>query len=82
VPGSATPVDVNETARPPARVAQGHHHVVCRSCGSVADIACVAGAIPRLESADTAGFVIDQADVTFWGLCRDCQPRRPENAAP
>ena len=56
-----------------SRVADNHHHVVCRSCGAVADIDCVTGSAPCLEAADTAGFAVDEADVTFWGLCPACQ---------
>jgi Fe2+ or Zn2+ uptake regulation protein len=60
------------------RVADNHHHVVCRSCGAVADIACVTGEAPCLDAADTAGFVVDEAEVTFWGLCPTCQTSQPE----
>jgi Fur family ferric uptake transcriptional regulator len=60
------------------RVADNHHHIVCRSCGSVADIECVTGSAPCLDASDTAGFVVDEAEVTFWGLCPTCQQRQPE----
>jgi Fur family ferric uptake transcriptional regulator len=50
-----------------------HHHLVCRSCGAVADVDCAVGAAPCLEPSDAAGFVVDEAEVVFWGLCRDCQ---------
>jgi Fur family ferric uptake transcriptional regulator len=62
-------------ARFETRVGDNHHHVVCRSCGAVADIDCVVGAAPCLDpaAAAAAGFVIDEADVTFWGLCPNCQ---------
>jgi Fe2+ or Zn2+ uptake regulation protein len=63
------------------RVADNHHHVVCRSCGSVADIDCVTGAAPCLDASDTGGFVVDEAEVTFWGLCPDCQNHRTEDPA-
>jgi Fur family ferric uptake transcriptional regulator len=59
------------------RVADNHHHVVCRSCGAVADVACAVGAPPCLDAPDTAGFAIDEAEVTFWGLCPACQTRPP-----
>ncbi|WP_280790863.1 Fur family transcriptional regulator [Blastococcus sp. CT_GayMR19] len=55
------------------RVADNHHHLVCRSCGAVADVDCAVGAAPCLDPSDTAGFVVDEAEVVFWGLCRDCQ---------
>jgi len=63
------------------RVADNHHHVVCRSCGSVADIACVTGAAPCLDASDTSGFVVDEAEVTFWGLCPACQSRQQEKGS-
>jgi Fur family transcriptional regulator, stress-responsive regulator len=60
-------------ARYEARVDDNHHHVVCRSCGTVADVDCVVGHAPCLEPAQTGGFAIDEAEVTFWGLCPNCQ---------
>jgi Fur family ferric uptake transcriptional regulator len=60
-------------ARFEARVGDNHHHVVCRSCGAVADVDCVVGAAPCLDPSSTAGFLIDEADVTFWGICPNCQ---------
>jgi Fe2+ or Zn2+ uptake regulation protein len=56
-----------------SRVADNHHHVVCRRCGAVADIDCVVGAAPCLGASDTRGFELDEAEITFWGLCPDCQ---------
>jgi Fur family transcriptional regulator, stress-responsive regulator len=61
-------------ARYETRVGDNHHHVVCRSCGAAHDVDCVVGAAPCLTPSDeAAGFVIDEAEVTFWGLCPDCQ---------
>jgi Fur family transcriptional regulator, stress-responsive regulator len=58
------------------RTGDNHHHVVCRGCGAVADVDCVVGHAPCLEpSMPTNGFVIDEAEVTFWGLCAPCQAR-------
>lgn len=62
-------------ARYEARVGDNHHHVVCRSCGAIADVDCVVGEAPCLSPADTSGFVIDEAEVTFWGLCPNCQKK-------
>ena len=59
-------------ARYEARVGDNHHHVVCRSCGTIADIDCVVGEAPCLTASEDRGFVIDEAEVTYWGLCRDC----------
>ncbi len=56
-----------------ARVADNHHHVVCRHCGAVADIDCVVGSGPCLKASGTHGFVLDEAEITFWGLCPGCQ---------
>ena len=56
-----------------SRVGDNHHHVVCRSCGAIDDVDCAHGAAPCLEPAQTHGFVIDEAEVTYWGLCPDCQ---------
>jgi Fur family transcriptional regulator, stress-responsive regulator len=55
------------------RVGYNHHHLVCRRCGVVADVDCVVGHAPCLEPAGDAGFVVDEADVTFWGICPRCQ---------
>src|SRR3954465_5504128 len=55
------------------RVGDNHHHLVCRTGGAVADVDCAVGAAPCLEPSDAAGFVVDEAEVVFWGLCRECQ---------
>jgi Fe2+ or Zn2+ uptake regulation protein len=60
-------------ARYETRVGDNHHHVVCRRCGAARDVDCVVGATPCLEPSSTGGFVVDEAEVTFWGLCPDCQ---------
>ncbi len=59
-------------ARYESRVGDNHHHVVCRSCGAIADIDCAIGPAPCLTASDDHGFVIDEAEVTYWGLCPDC----------
>jgi Fe2+ or Zn2+ uptake regulation protein len=63
-------------ARYEARVGDNHHHVVCRSCGTTADVDCAVGERPCLDPAQTHGFVLDEAEVTYWGLCPTCQKRR------
>ena len=60
-------------ARYETRIGDNHHHVVCRGCGATQDIDCVVGAAPCLEPSHAGGFTVDQAEVTFWGLCPDCQ---------
>lgn len=49
-----------------------HHHLVCRGCGQVVDVTCASGSIPCSVPEDTQGFVVDEAEVTFWGLCSSC----------
>ena len=59
-------------ARYEARVADNHHHVVCRSCGAIADVDCAVGPAPCLTAADDVGYVIDEAEVIYWGRCPQC----------
>jgi Fur family ferric uptake transcriptional regulator len=60
-------------ARFETRVGDNHHHVVCRSCGAITDVDCVIGDPPCIAPTDAGGFVVDEAEVTFWGFCPDCQ---------
>jgi Fur family transcriptional regulator, stress-responsive regulator len=55
-----------------ARAGDNHHHLVCRGCGAVVDVDCAVGSAPCLEPSDSRGFVIDEAEVTFWGWCPEC----------
>jgi Fur family transcriptional regulator, stress-responsive regulator len=59
-------------ARYESRVGDNHHHVVCRSCGAIADVDCAVGAAPCLTAADDHGFAIDEAEVIYRGLCPRC----------
>ena len=59
-------------ARYEARVGDNHHHVVCRSCGVIADVDCAIDETPCLTASHDHGFAIDEAEVTYWGLCPDC----------
>lgn len=63
-------------ARYEARTGDNHHHVVCRGCGEIGDVDCAVGVAPCLEPSISHGFEIDEAEVTFWGLCGACQARR------
>jgi Fur family transcriptional regulator, stress-responsive regulator len=67
-------------ARYEARAGDNHHHVVCRGCGEVADVDCSVGSAPCLDPRPAHGFEIDEAEVTFWGLCPACQARRAAGA--
>ena len=59
-------------ARYESRVGDNHHHVVCRSCGAIADADCAVGEAPCLTASDDRGFSIDEAEVIYWGLCPEC----------
>ena len=61
------------------RVGDNHHHVVCRSCGAVGDVDCAVGYRPCLSASHTHGFVIDEADVSYWGICAACAKNRKTN---
>ncbi|WP_085939687.1 Fur family transcriptional regulator [Amycolatopsis azurea] len=59
-------------ARYETRVGDNHHHVVCRSCGAIADVDCAVGHAPCLSASRDHGFVIDEAEVVYWGVCPGC----------
>ena len=59
-------------ARYESRVGDNHHHVVCRSCGAIADVDCAVGHSPCLTASNDGGFAVDEAEVVFWGTCPDC----------
>ena len=59
-------------ARYEARVGDNHHHVVCRSCGAIADVDCAVGFTPCLTATDDGGYAIDEAEVIYWGRCPRC----------
>jgi Fur family ferric uptake transcriptional regulator len=63
------------------RVGDNHHHVVCRRCGAAADVDCVVRRRPCLTPSETKGYLLDEAEVTFWGLCPTCQ-RTPATTPP
>ena len=54
------------------RVGDNHHHLVCRSCGIVADVDCAVGHAPCLTASEDHGFSVDEAEVSYWGLCPAC----------
>ncbi len=59
-------------ARYESRVGDNHHHIVCRACGEIADVDCAIGEAPCLTASDDRGYMIDEAEVIYWGLCPDC----------
>ena len=66
---------LGSVARYESRVGDNHHHAVCRSCGAIADVDCAVGHAPCLTASEDHGFVIDEAEVIYWGLCSDCARR-------
>jgi Fur family ferric uptake transcriptional regulator len=58
------------------RVDDNHHHLICSACGEVHDVDCVVGDAPCLTPAETHGFRVEVAEVTFWGLCPACAAAR------
>lgn len=62
----------DSVARYEARVGDNHHHIVCRSCGAVADVDCAVGTTPCLTAAEDHGYTVDEAEVIYWGRCPEC----------
>lgn len=60
-------------ARYEDRVGDNHHHLICRSCGTTFDIDCAVGEVPCLTADDDHGFLIDEAEVIYWGYCPTCR---------
>ncbi len=50
-----------------------HHHLICRVCQSLVDIDCAIGKAPCLIADDDHGYLIDEAEVIYWGTCPGCQ---------
>jgi Fur family ferric uptake transcriptional regulator len=69
-------------ARYEARVGDNHHHVVCRSCGAITDVDCAAGKAPCMTADDDSGYVIDEAEVIYWGRCPSCSLRPTISPSP
>ncbi|MGQ0463925.1 MAG: Fur family transcriptional regulator [Sporichthyaceae bacterium] len=59
-------------ARYESRVGDNHHHLVCRSCGAIADVDCAVGNTPCLTASNDQGYVLDEAEVVYWGRCPAC----------
>jgi Fur family transcriptional regulator, stress-responsive regulator len=70
------------TARYESRVGDNHHHVVCRSCGAIADVNCAVGYAPCLTASVDQGFVVDEAEVVYWGTCPECATARTTSEPP
>jgi Fur family transcriptional regulator, stress-responsive regulator len=66
-------------ARYESRIGDNHHHVVCRSCGAIADVDCAVGEAPCLTASNDQGYLIDEAEITYWGVCPDCVAAAPSS---
>jgi Fur family transcriptional regulator, stress-responsive regulator len=69
-------------ARYESRVGDNHHHIVCRTCGVIADVDCAVGEAPCLTASDDNGFALDEAEVIYWGLCQDCSASQSSRSHP
>jgi Fur family ferric uptake transcriptional regulator len=69
-------------ARYESRIGDNHHHVVCRSCGVIVDVDCAVGEAPCLTPSDHNGFLLDEAEVIYWGLCPDCSTSETSRSQP
>ena len=67
-------------ARYESRVGDNHHHVVCRECGTIGDVDCSVGDVPCLTPVDDNGFVVDEAEVIYWGQCPQCTPEGTDSS--
>jgi Fur family ferric uptake transcriptional regulator len=68
-------------ARYEDRVADNHHHLICRSCRRMVDVDCAVGVVPCLTAADDSGYEIDEAEVIYWGRCPECLTSHPKETA-
>jgi len=59
-------------ARYESRIGDNHHHLICRTCGSIADVDCAVGDAPCLTASDDHGYDVDEAEVIYWGTCSGC----------
>jgi Fur family ferric uptake transcriptional regulator len=75
-PGTDEIARAGSPARYESRIGDNHQHIVCRRCGTIADVDRAAAPAPCLEPLASAGFAIERAEVTFWGLCPPCQALR------
>lgn len=69
-------------ARYESRVGDNHHHIVCRTCGVIADVDCAVGEVPCLTASEDYGYTIDEAEVIYWGHCPACLAAQTSGAIP
>lgn len=65
------------------RVNDNHHHLVCRQCAITIDVDCAIGKSPCLKTTDDHDFIIDEAEIIYWGTCPNCtkktKPKRSQH---
>jgi Fur family transcriptional regulator, stress-responsive regulator len=61
-----------------------HHHLVCRSCGSLHDVFFSVDVTPEIDEASRAGFTITGVEMVFQGICPQCatDPARGDDRPP
>lgn len=64
------------------RVDDNHHHLICSRCGAVEDVDCAVGEAPCLTPSHAHGYVVEAAEVTFWGVCPACARAASSAGAP
>jgi Fur family ferric uptake transcriptional regulator len=69
-------------ARFEGRTGDNHHHLVCRTCDRLVDVDCAVGDTPCLIPSDDGDFVVDEAEVTYWGICPECRAASADAAPP
>jgi Fe2+ or Zn2+ uptake regulation protein len=60
------------------RVGDAHHHLICRTCGAVADVDCAVGSAPCLTASADCGYEIQEAEIVYWGVCPACRAKAPQ----
>jgi Fe2+ or Zn2+ uptake regulation protein len=57
-----------------------HHHLICRECGTIADIDAPVDPAALLALARLRGFTPEDAQVAITGVCAECRSRVPTTA--
>lgn len=56
-----------------SRTGDNHHHLICRRCGAVANLDCGVDTVPCLQPSDDHDYMIDEAEICWYGVCAQCQ---------
>lgn len=55
-----------------------HQHFACRICGTLVDVAFPVETAHCLLPLRSSGYVIDEAEIVYWGACPDCVATRED----